>query len=162
MSLEHFIATWGYAAPVIGTFFEGETILVLGGFAAHHGYLHLPGVILSAFAGSLAGGREGRVFFWSAAAILFAFIGVSVGLYPYMIPMGATVSQAAASPKTQRFMLAVMGVVIPITLAYNVYQYRVFPGEGHRRGGRLRLRFRRRRQREAAWSNGERHALSRP
>ncbi|SPD74464.1 hypothetical protein PITCH_A230150 [uncultured Desulfobacterium sp.] len=37
MSLEEIISTYGYAAIVAGTFFEGETILVIGGFAAHRG-----------------------------------------------------------------------------------------------------------------------------
>ena len=55
MNLQSIIDTYGYAAIVIGTFLEGETILVLGGFAAHSGYLHLPWVVLAAFAGSLLG-----------------------------------------------------------------------------------------------------------
>ena len=37
--LEHYIETYGYLAVMIGTFLEGETILVLAGFAAHQGYL---------------------------------------------------------------------------------------------------------------------------
>jgi len=55
MSLEQLVATYGYAAILIGTFFEGETILVVGGFLAHRGYLELPWVIGSAFAGTLCG-----------------------------------------------------------------------------------------------------------
>lgn len=48
------IATYGYAAVLVGTFLEGETILVLAGFAAHRGYLELPWVILAAAVGSIA------------------------------------------------------------------------------------------------------------
>lgn len=55
MSLEELISTYGYAAIGIGTFFEGETILVIGGFAAHRSYLELPWVIVSAFLGTLFG-----------------------------------------------------------------------------------------------------------
>ena len=51
--LETLIAQYGYLAIFIGTFLEGETILVLAGFAAHRGLLALPGVMLAAFAGSL-------------------------------------------------------------------------------------------------------------
>lgn len=51
--LESLIAKYGYLAILIGTLLEGETILVLGGFAAHRGILKLPGVILAAFVGSL-------------------------------------------------------------------------------------------------------------
>jgi len=55
MSLEQLISTYGYAAIVIGTFLEGETILVLGGLAAYRGYLGLPWVLVSAFWGTLLG-----------------------------------------------------------------------------------------------------------
>ena len=51
--LEELITRYGYLAILIGTFLEGETILVLGGFAAHRGLLELPGVMLAGFVGSL-------------------------------------------------------------------------------------------------------------
>jgi len=53
--METFIETYGYWAILIGTFLEGETVLVLGGFLAHRGYLHLTGVVAAAFFGSLCG-----------------------------------------------------------------------------------------------------------
>lgn len=53
--LQSLIETYGYWAILLGTFLEGETILVLGGFAAQLGYLWLPGVMLSAFVGSFLG-----------------------------------------------------------------------------------------------------------
>lgn len=55
MSLEELVANYGYVAVAIGTFLEGETILVLGGFAAHRGFLELPWVMVCAFLGSFAG-----------------------------------------------------------------------------------------------------------
>ena len=55
MSPEQLISTYGYAAVAAGAFAEGETFLILGGFAAHNGYLELPWVIFAAFAGALAG-----------------------------------------------------------------------------------------------------------
>jgi membrane protein DedA with SNARE-associated domain len=65
MSLEALISTYGYAAIAVGTFFEGETILVLGGFAAHQGYLKLPLVVVSAFFGTLLGDQ---LFFYIGRA----------------------------------------------------------------------------------------------
>ncbi len=70
MTIEWLVGTYGCAAVVVGTFLEGETILVLAGFLAHQGYLKLGCVMLSAFAGSLAGDqlffllgrRYGRAF----------------------------------------------------------------------------------------------------
>jgi membrane protein DedA with SNARE-associated domain len=55
MSLEELISTYGYAAIALGTFLEGETILILGGLAAYRGYLELPWVLVSAFWGTLLG-----------------------------------------------------------------------------------------------------------
>lgn len=55
MTLADFIQSYGYLAILIGTFLEGETILILGGFAAHAGYLKLWEVIQAAFAGTLLG-----------------------------------------------------------------------------------------------------------
>jgi membrane protein DedA with SNARE-associated domain len=53
--MESFIEQYGYLAVLIGTFLEGETVVILAGFAAHRGYLHLPLVICAAFAGTLIG-----------------------------------------------------------------------------------------------------------
>lgn len=53
--MESTIEHYGYLAVLIGTFLEGETVLILGGFAAHRGYLELPWVIVSAFAGTVCG-----------------------------------------------------------------------------------------------------------
>ncbi|MFO0872930.1 MAG: DedA family protein [Phycisphaerales bacterium] len=53
--LEQLIQNYGYLALFLGAFLEGETVLVLAGFAAHRGYLDIRLVILVAFLGSLAG-----------------------------------------------------------------------------------------------------------
>ena len=55
MSLEQIISSYGYLAVAAGTFLEGETILLLAGFAAHRGYLELPWVIFCGFLGTLFG-----------------------------------------------------------------------------------------------------------
>ncbi len=55
MNLTEFIIRYGYGIIFAGTFLEGETILVLGGFLAHRGYLNIAFVIVSAFLGSLLG-----------------------------------------------------------------------------------------------------------
>ena len=53
--LESLLMTYGYPALIIGTFLEGETILILGGVAAKLGYLSLAGVIACGFTGTLLG-----------------------------------------------------------------------------------------------------------
>lgn len=59
--MEHLIAEYGYWAVLAGTFFEGETVPVLAGFAAHQGLLRLDLVVLCAFTGSFIGDQ---VWFW--------------------------------------------------------------------------------------------------
>jgi membrane protein DedA with SNARE-associated domain len=53
--MEAFIDKFGYFAIVVGTFLEGEAILLFGGIFAVMGYLHPIGVIIAAFLGALAG-----------------------------------------------------------------------------------------------------------
>jgi len=51
--LESFLAKYGYIAILLGTAFEGETIMIMGGFSAHRGYLRLlPWVVLAGFVGN--------------------------------------------------------------------------------------------------------------
>ena len=55
MDLAQIVSDYGYLAILIGTFLEGETIVLIAGFLAFSGHLDLPLVILSAFAGSCSG-----------------------------------------------------------------------------------------------------------
>jgi len=54
-TFESIIRDYGYWALLIGTFFEGETILIIAGLSAHLGLLQLPYVMLIAFIGSFSG-----------------------------------------------------------------------------------------------------------
>ena len=71
MPIEQLISIHGYIAILIGTLLEGETVLVVGGFLAHRGYLELPWVIVAAFVGTLASDQ------------LLFFLGRKKGL-PYL------------------------------------------------------------------------------
>lgn len=53
--LAQLLQRFGYLAVVLGTLLEGETVMLMAGFAAHRGYLELPLVIAAAFAGGLLG-----------------------------------------------------------------------------------------------------------
>lgn len=53
--LETLLTNYGYPVLVAGTFLEGETVVVLGGVAAHLGYLSLDWVIVCGFCGTLLG-----------------------------------------------------------------------------------------------------------
>lgn len=47
--LQQFLHDFGYFALFLGTFFEGETILVLAGFLAFRGYMDINLVVVVAF-----------------------------------------------------------------------------------------------------------------
>src|SRR5437763_1654016 len=55
MTPELLLQKFGYLAVFVGTFLEGETILVLAGFFAERGYLKLPLVIVTACGGAYVG-----------------------------------------------------------------------------------------------------------
>src|SRR5437773_10142831 len=61
MSLAQLLADHGYVAVFIASLLEGETILVLAGFAAHEGLLSLPLTLTLAFIGGTLGDQ---FFFW--------------------------------------------------------------------------------------------------
>lgn len=74
---------------------------------------------------------------WNIAIILFSFLGLSFGLWPYMIPSGQraiTIHEAAGSAQTLIFMLVVMVVLTPVILIYHNYQYWVFRGKSRLEG----------------------------
>ncbi len=55
MDFQALIAEYGYLAVFIGSFLEGETALIIGGFLAHNGHLNLFYVMLAAGVGSFLG-----------------------------------------------------------------------------------------------------------
>jgi membrane protein DedA with SNARE-associated domain len=61
MDLPALIAQYGYATVLVGTMFEGETVLLLAGYSAHRGYLDLAAVTGIAW---LGGSLGDQLFFW--------------------------------------------------------------------------------------------------
>lgn len=55
MHITHWVQEYGYIAILLGAFLEGETVLLIAGFAAYGGYLSLPWVVAAATGGSFAG-----------------------------------------------------------------------------------------------------------
>jgi membrane protein DedA with SNARE-associated domain len=54
-TLQSLVENYGYYGVFAGAFLEGETLLIMAGFAANRGYLALHWVMLAAFCGSLFG-----------------------------------------------------------------------------------------------------------
>lgn len=61
MDIAALIARYGYAAVFLGTLFEGETVLLLAGYAAHRGYLDFAALTGVAALGALSGDQ---FLFW--------------------------------------------------------------------------------------------------
>jgi len=66
MDIAHLIQTYGYFAVALGSFLEGEAVLLAGSLAAYHGHLALPGVVgiaaVASFLGDLPYFFAGRRF----------------------------------------------------------------------------------------------------
>jgi membrane protein DedA with SNARE-associated domain len=55
-SVEQLVQAYGYPIILLGTLFEGQPVMLFGGFAAHRGYLELvPWVILAGAVGNFLG-----------------------------------------------------------------------------------------------------------
>ncbi len=61
MGMEQYIQQYGYLAVLVGTFLEGDIVLLLGAYLAFAGYFDLPWVMTAAFVGTLLGDQ---VFFF--------------------------------------------------------------------------------------------------
>jgi membrane protein DedA with SNARE-associated domain len=56
LSIEALVQQYGYPVVLLGTLFEGQPVMLFGGFAAHRGYLELvPWVILAGAVGNFLG-----------------------------------------------------------------------------------------------------------
>jgi len=78
---------------------------------------------------SLSLNQEKRPFVWTLLLFFLSFVGLGLVIFPYIIPSQITIYQAAASPSSLVFMIIFIGFLIPIMLAYNIYNYIVFRGK---------------------------------
>ena len=73
--------------------------------------------------------KENSPFVWTLLLFFISFLGLGLVVFPYIIPTQITIYQAAASPSSLVFMIIFVGFLIPIMLAYNIYNYIVFRGK---------------------------------
>lgn len=113
------VAIW---SPVAGNALSGGRLPLVAG------------AVVVAFAGLLGayatlGGRDDAVPLVCASVALAALVvGGAVAAYPYLVPPGITFAEAAAPTSSALLMLAVVGPLIPVTVAYNAYAYWIFRG----------------------------------
>ena len=72
---------------------------------------------------------EHAPFSWSIGIFLSSLIGLAASLYPYLIPRSVTAEAAGADSLTLVIMMLGIGLLIPVMIVYNAYQYAVFSGK---------------------------------
>lgn len=78
---------------------------------------------------ALARGSERAPFVWSVVIFVVSFVGLAASLYPYLLPPTLSLAGSASSSATLVFMLAGIGLLLPVMLVYNGFQYLVFRGK---------------------------------
>lgn len=94
------------------------------------GLIPLLGVLLVGLLWLSLSRREDKTpFIWTVLLFFLSFVGLGFLMFPYIIPPSVTIYQAAANPSSLVFMAIFVGFLIPILLAYNIYNYIVFRGK---------------------------------
>lgn len=73
--------------------------------------------------------HETAPFLWSIGIFLSSLSGLAASLYPYLIPRSVTAEAAGSDSLTLVIMMLGIGLLIPVMVVYNAYQYIVFRGK---------------------------------
>jgi cytochrome d ubiquinol oxidase subunit II len=73
--------------------------------------------------------REVQPFVLALCFFGLGFLGLVVGIWPNIVPPDMSIWDAASPPTSQGFTLVGAAIMIPVTLAYTAYSYRVFRGK---------------------------------
>ncbi|MGF6918457.1 cytochrome d ubiquinol oxidase subunit II [Paraburkholderia sp. 40] len=68
-------------------------------------------------------------FVGSTILFIVSFAGLAISLFPYVVPGQLTVASAASDSTTLTFMLFGIGMLFPVMIGYNLYQYYLFRGK---------------------------------
>ena len=78
---------------------------------------------------SLDRSREVAPFFAAMGLFLMCFLGLAISLWPHIVPPSITLWDAAASSKSQAFLLIGTLFLLPIIVTYTGWSYYVFRGK---------------------------------
>jgi cytochrome d ubiquinol oxidase subunit II len=96
-------------------------LATLVAFGAVYWVLHRGAAVASSYAWLAMGG--------TVLLCVMAALGLAYSLYPYVVLDRLTVWEAAAATESLLFVLVGVVLVVPVTLAYTVFVYRVFRGK---------------------------------
>jgi cytochrome d ubiquinol oxidase subunit II len=68
-------------------------------------------------------------YLWTVVLFLMGYIGLLVGIYPFIVPYDLSFDEAAAAPNAQGLLLVGAVVLLPLILGYTAYVYWVFRGK---------------------------------
>tara|TARA_Y100001934_G_C12363551_1_gene782116 strand:+ start:1091 stop:2113 length:1023 start_codon:yes stop_codon:yes gene_type:complete len=104
-------------------------------FTVPNFYYHLPIPIITGICFIMLirdlnkGVAEYRPFILSILLFLLAYIGLGVGMYPWIVPFQFTIWEAAAVSTSQSLLLVGAVAFLPIILAYTAYCFYTFRGK---------------------------------
>ena len=78
---------------------------------------------------SLKRGDTYAPYLWSVALFLIGYAGLLIGIFPYLVPYGLTIHEAAAAPNSQGLLLVGAVILLPLILGYTAYVYWIFRGK---------------------------------
>ncbi|MCA0325708.1 MAG: cytochrome d ubiquinol oxidase subunit II [Proteobacteria bacterium] len=73
--------------------------------------------------------HDARPLLWTLALFVLGFVGLLLGMWPFIVPPGLTLWDAASPPSSQGFLLAGLVVLLPLILGYTAWSYSVFRGK---------------------------------
>ena len=68
-------------------------------------------------------------FVYTVLLFILSFVGIGLMVFPAIIPPSITIFEASTSVSSMVFMITFIGVLIPIMLFYNIYNYVAFRGK---------------------------------
>ena len=89
----------------------------------------LTAVIAGLLLYGLKRGWELAPFLLALALFALGMAGVGITLWPFVVPPGLTIWDAAAPESSQAFMIVGAAIIIPVILAYTAWAYWVFRGK---------------------------------
>ena len=90
-------------------------------FAAVYWVLQRRNVALAGYAWIVLGG--------TVLICVLAALGLAYSLYPYIVLDRLTIREAAAAPSSLMFVFVGVAIVLPFTIAYTIFVYRIFHGK---------------------------------
>ena len=96
-------------------------LATLVAFGAVYWVLHRRNVALAGYAWIVLGG--------TVLMCVMAGLGLAYSLYPYIVLDRLTIWEAAAAPSSLKFVFVGVAIVLPFTIAYTIFVYRIFHGK---------------------------------